>query len=183
MKEFLTQLFGEAVTDEAMGKINAEIGKRFVAKNDFNDKLNEIKILNGQISERDKQLKTLSETAGDHEELQKTIKQLQKDNETAKKEFQSQLDHVKFESALDKALLKAKAVDVDLVKVKLDRDVMKLSEDGTITGLEEQIETVKKDYGFLFGEKQSYKPAGGGDPKSEPTSMREALAERYEQNK
>lgn len=182
MKEFLTQLFGEAVTDEAMGKINAEIGKRFVAKNDFNEKLNEIKILNGQISKRDQQLKTLSETAGEHEELQKTIKQLQTDNATAKKNFESQLVNIKFESALDKALLQAKAVDVDLVKVKLDKEAMKLSEDGTITGLKEQIESVQKDYGFLFGEKQSYKPTGGGDLKSEPNSMREALAERYKQN-
>ena len=47
MKEILTQLFGEAVTDDAMKQFNAELGKKFVAKADFNAKVEEVKTLKG----------------------------------------------------------------------------------------------------------------------------------------
>ena len=45
MKEILTQLFGDAVTDDAMKQFNAELGKKFVAKADFNAKVDEGAIL------------------------------------------------------------------------------------------------------------------------------------------
>lgn len=48
MKEILTQLFGEAVTDEALKTFNAELGKKFVAKTDFNAKSEEIKTLKAE---------------------------------------------------------------------------------------------------------------------------------------
>ena len=35
MNEILTQLFGDAVTDELLSRFNAELGKRFVAKADY----------------------------------------------------------------------------------------------------------------------------------------------------
>ena len=57
MKDFLTNLFGaEAVTEDNFAKFTAELSKRFVAKADFNSKLEEIKGLNTQITERDNQL-------------------------------------------------------------------------------------------------------------------------------
>ena len=45
MKEILKQLFGEAVTDDALKQFNAELGKKFVAKTDYNTKLEVIKSL------------------------------------------------------------------------------------------------------------------------------------------
>jgi hypothetical protein len=36
MKEILTQLFGDAVTDDAMKQFNAELGKKFVANVNLN---------------------------------------------------------------------------------------------------------------------------------------------------
>ena len=43
MKAILTQLFGEAVTEDTLKQFNAELGKKFVAKADYNSKLEEIK--------------------------------------------------------------------------------------------------------------------------------------------
>ena len=48
MKDILTQLFGDAVTDDAMKQFNAELGKKFVAKADFNAKVEEVKTLKGE---------------------------------------------------------------------------------------------------------------------------------------
>lgn len=42
MKNILTQLFGDLVTDEAMSQFNKELGLKFVAKADYNNKLEEI---------------------------------------------------------------------------------------------------------------------------------------------
>ena len=150
MKEFLTKLFGDVVTDEKMQQFDKEIGGRFVAKTDYNSKLEEIKGLNTQISERDKQLKTLKDSAGDNEELQKQSKKLQDENKQAQTNFDKQMHDFKFNSALEKELMKANALDCDLVKVKLDKTTMKLLEDGTIQGLSEQLEGVQKDFGYLF---------------------------------
>lgn len=166
MKEILVQLFGEAVTDENFAKFKEELGKRFVAKADYNAKLKEIEGLNGQIAQRDEQLKTLQDNAGSNKELQDQIKRLQEDNKAAEKAFQEQLAEVKMNAAIDSALLKANAIDADLVKVKLDRGSITLKEDGSIEGLTEQLDAVKKDFGFLFKSENAVridgaKPADG----------------------
>lgn len=167
MKEILTQLFGEAVTDENFAKFNEELGKRFVAKVDYNAKLKEIEGLNGQIVQRDEQLKTLQDNAGSNKELQDQLKQLQEDNKAAEKAFQEQLAEVKMNAAIDSALLKANAIDTELVKVKLDKGSITLKEDGSVEGLSEQLDSVKKDFGFLFKSENAVhingaKPADGG---------------------
>lgn len=166
MKDILTQLFGEAVTDENFAKFNEELGKRFVAKTDYNAKLKEIEGLNGQIAQRDGQLKTLQDNAGSNKELQDQIKKLQEDNKAAEEAFQEQLAEVKMNAAIDSALLKANAIDADLVKVKLDKDGITLKEDGSVEGLSEQLDSVKKDFGFLFKSENAVridgvKPADG----------------------
>lgn len=166
MKEILTQLFGEAVTDENFAKFNEELGKRFVAKADYNAKLKEIEGLNGQIAQRDEQLKTLQDNAGSNKELQDQLKQLQEDNKAAEKAFQEQLAEVKMNAAIDTALMKANALDAELVKVKLDKGSIMLKEDGSLEGLSEQLDAVKKDFGFLFKSENAVhingaKPADG----------------------
>lgn len=155
MKEFLTQLFGaEAVTDEVMTKFNGEIGKKFVSKADFNAKLEEIKGLNTAISERDNQLKTLKASAGDNEALKQQIEQLQADNKTAKENFQKELDGIKFNSALELKLASSGAKNSKALKGLLDMDKIKLDND-TITGFDEQLEAIKKDNDYLFGDVQT----------------------------
>ena len=166
MKEILTQLFGEAVTDENFAKFKEGLGKRFVAKADYNAKLKEIEGLNGQIAQRDEQLKSLEDNAGSNKELQDQIKQLQEDNKAAEKAFQKQLAEVKLNAAIDNALMKANALDAELVKVKLDRDRIKFTEDGSVDGLSDQLDDVKRDFGFLFKSENAVridgvKPADG----------------------
>lgn len=62
---------------------------------------------------------------------------------------QKQVDAIKFDYALNDALKTAKAKDVTGVKAHLKSDALKLDGDNII-GLNEQLESVKKDYGFLF---------------------------------
>lgn len=142
--------FDEKTAQSVVDLFPELIKNRYVPVSRINEMREEINGLNGQISERDKQLKTLSGKAEGNEELQKQIKELQEGNKKAKEEFEQKMSALKFDSALDKALMKAKAIDSDLVRVKLDTSSLTLQEDGTIAGLSEQLEGVQKDFGFLF---------------------------------
>lgn len=76
MKEILTQLFGEAVTDDAMKQFNAELGKKFVAKADFNAKVEEIKTLKGEKKTLEDEVSKLNENANGNEDVKKELEAL-----------------------------------------------------------------------------------------------------------
>ena len=89
MKEILKQLFGEAVTEEVLKKFNTELGVRFVAKADYNTKLEEIKTLKGEKTTLEGKITELSEATGSAEEYKKQLEDLKKeiaDKEKADKE-------------------------------------------------------------------------------------------------
>lgn len=183
MIEILKQLFGE-VSDDNLAKFNKALGEKFVAKTDFNAKLEEIKNLKGQLTERDGQLEKFKNDTTASEELKKTIETLQKNNKISEDNFKKQLAEKTLSAAIENALLRVKAVDPDLVKVKLNMENIKLDDSGKLTGLDEQIPDIKKNYGFLFeGENQSgYQPTGGKTPDPAPETLGGAIAEFYKQN-
>ena len=76
MKEILTQLFGEAVTDDAMKQFNVELGKKFVAKADFNAKVEEVKTLKGEKKTLEDDIAKLNENANGNEEVKKELEAL-----------------------------------------------------------------------------------------------------------
>ena len=76
MKEILTQLFGDAVTDDAMKQFNAELGKKFVAKADFNAKGEEVKTLKGQKKTLEDEVTRLNENAIGNEDVKKELEAL-----------------------------------------------------------------------------------------------------------
>lgn len=76
MKEILTQLFGDAVTDDAMKQFNAELGKKFVAKADFNAKVDEIKTLKGEKKTLEDEVTRLNENANGNEDVKKELEAL-----------------------------------------------------------------------------------------------------------
>ena len=76
MKEILTQLFGDAVTDDAMKQFNAELGKKFVAKADFNAKVEEVKTLKGEKKTLEDEVTRLNENATGNEDVKKELEAL-----------------------------------------------------------------------------------------------------------
>ena len=76
MKEILTQLFGDAVTDDAMKQFNAELGKKFVAKADFNAKVEEVKTLKGEKKTLEDEVSKLNENANSNEDVKKELEAL-----------------------------------------------------------------------------------------------------------
>lgn len=76
MKEILTHLFGDAVTDDAMKQFNAELGKKFVAKADFNAKVDEVKTLKGEKKTLEDEVSKLNENANGNEDVKKELEAL-----------------------------------------------------------------------------------------------------------
>ena len=97
MKNILTQLFGAAVTEDALKQFNAELGAKFVAKADFNTKLEEIKTLKGEKKNLEDKIGELTETANSAEDYKNKLETLQ--NDIKEKEKQAEADRKEKEKA------------------------------------------------------------------------------------
>lgn len=112
----------------------------------------EVEGLKTQVGDRDKQLETLKASAGDNADLKKQIEHLQTENATAKATHESELNQLKIDFAVEKALTGAKAKNIKAVKALLELGEAKLDKDGNVKGLDEQIEKLRSgdDTKFLF---------------------------------
>lgn len=112
----------------------------------------EIDGLKTQVKDRDKQFEALKASAGDNEALTKQIADLQAENVKAKESHESEMNQLKIDFAVDKALTGANAKNVKAVKALLDLADAKLDEDGNVKGLKEQIDKLAaaEDTKFLF---------------------------------
>jgi hypothetical protein len=70
--------------------------------------------------------------------------------EQAQKDAATQLSALKFDHAIDAALSGAKAKNAKAVKALLNSDGLKLTDDGSIVGLNEQLEKIKSENDYLF---------------------------------
>lgn len=70
--------------------------------------------------------------------------------EQAEADAKKQIDQLKFDHALEAALSGAKAKNPIAVRALLKTDDLKLSEDGKIAGLDDQIKAIRESDGFLF---------------------------------
>lgn len=165
----LLNLDGEA-KKKATESLKNLLKDSYVEKTKFDEAAAAKSNLETQIKERDKQLDTLKKTAGDKEKLEATIKQLQEDNKSAKTKYETDLKNLRIDSAV-KLKLSSTAQDVDIVASLIDKTKLIVSDDGTVTGLDEQINPLKQSKPFLFkNDKQSYEPKVGGNPINNPFS-------------
>nr|DAZ12670.1 MAG TPA: minor structural protein [Caudoviricetes sp.] len=136
----------------------------------------EVTGLKTQVSDRDKQLETLKTAAGDNETLTKQIADLQAENTKVKETHESEMNQLKIDFAVEKALTGAKAKNIKAVKALLELEDAKLDKDGNVKGLAEQIEklTSGDDTKFLFeAQKQTkqqqnfkgFQPGASGEQK------------------
>ena len=104
--------------------------------------------LQKQLDEANKQIESFKELKP--EELQKAVEDWKTKAETAEAEAKKQIDALKFHHALDGALLGAKARNPKAVKALLKIDDLKLTDDGKLLGLDEQVEALKTENDYLF---------------------------------
>src|SRR5699024_3730440 len=156
-REFLKEL---GLEDSVIDKIMAENGKdKENAKGDVSKleaeiktKEKELETLQGQLKKANEQIEEFKDM--DIDAIQNAADDYKEKYKTAKTEAEEELEKIKFEYAIDKALGQAKARNTKAVKALLDLDNLKLTDD-KILGLDEQLESIKKENNFLFeGEKK-----------------------------
>lgn len=165
IEEFITSLNLESDNKKkAIEGLKNFLKDNYVEKAKFDEAATAKSNLETQIKERDKQLETLKKTAGDKEKLEATIKQLQEDNKSAKTKYETDLKNLRIDSAV-KLKLSGTAQDVDIVAGLIDKTKLIVSDDGTVAGLDEQINPLKQSKPFLFKDGKpkgsGYEPAGG----------------------
>ncbi|MFD1466479.1 phage scaffolding protein [Lapidilactobacillus mulanensis] len=96
------------------------------------------------------QLDTIKKGHKDDDDLKAQIEKLQADNKTAAETYQSDLTKTKVDYQTELALTQAGAKNVKAVKALLNSDKITLNDKGQLSGLDDQLEAVKKDNDFLF---------------------------------
>ena len=132
--------------------------------------------LNEQIAQRDTDIKALKKASGANEELSSKLSELQTKYDADTKALSETLATTKLNSAISEALGKTSARDPQDLKVFLNMDDIKLEEDGSIAGLNDQIKTLQESKAYLFNEgtQATYNPAGGS-ASSQSTNLAEAM--------
>lgn len=141
---------GIEVPEEKKQGLETEFSESYREAQELMELNTELEGVKGQLSQANEQIAGFKEL--DIEGVkQKAAEWEQKYNQAAQ-DSAREIEQLKFNFALDKELTKAQARNPKAVKALLDRDALKYDK-GKIIGLEEQLETLKKneDSAFLFG--------------------------------
>ena len=180
-RKFLKDLgLEDAVIDSIMaehGKVNGELA---TAKQTINS-------LEEQINERNQDIESLKSTATGNEELQTKYNDLLTKYETQKVETEQTLQAERVNNAIQLAL-KGKVKDPSDFDSLIDREQVTFKDDGSIDGLDTQLEALKENKSYLFVEDQPVAPElkiWGAQPKgtentnpADPINRGEALAKQ-----
>lgn len=138
---------GKLDLEGAVKDINKKAPEYIVPKDQYNSVSESKKQLETEVKARDKQLEELKK-AGSVDDLQQKLTEAQEANKKAKAEYEASIANLKYDAAIEKSL--ANALHPDLMAIKIDKAKLKIKEDGTIEGLDEQIKELKTSYKDLF---------------------------------
>lgn len=156
----LSEILGDSyntLSEEMKSKykdIDLVDSSKYVEKIKFDEVKQAKKQLETDVKDRDTQLETLKKSAGDNATLKQQIEQLQNDNKKKDEEYQAELKDLKLTNAIKLAITDS-AQDIDLVTGLIDKSKLILSEDGKVTGLDEQVTGLKESKSFLFKSEES----------------------------
>lgn len=141
---------GIEVPEEKKQGLETEFAKSYKESHELEELKTELEEVKGQLSEANQQIAGFKEL--DIEGVKQKAAQWEQKYNQAAENSAREIEQLKFDFALDRELTKAQARNPKAVKALLDRDALKYDK-GKIIGLEEQLETLKKneDSAFLFG--------------------------------
>ena len=198
-KVFFLQAFEEikledALSAETLAAVNKDLeaheskpridvvsdGTRWVRKTAFDSERESRKSLETTISERDQQLEDFNKELGkfkdrneDVTKLQEQIDTLKTENQNAETKRVADLEAKDKEYAVDLALAYAKPKSersAKAVKSLIDMDQVTLESDGTVKGLDSQIEALKNDEPHFFEAETTTRTSGSGNKtKNDPS--------------
>ena len=181
--EFLKNLgiTEQSVIDQIMAENGRDVGK---AKGDLETAKNRISDLEKEVASKDSEIATLNTKVGDTDALNQKISQLETEKTTLTNELNTKVSEIQKSHAIETGVRDAKARNVKAVIAQLDMTKITF-ENGELTGLNEQLETLKsgEDTSFLFGDVQgapsgthvNNPPNGGGGNPPTSKNLSEAI--------
>lgn len=174
-RDFLKQLGIEdkEIIDKILDENSSDIGR---AKGDLDDKVTKLTEANQKLSAMETELNSLKTAAGDVDKLTTKITELTNENTTLKSTYETKIQAMSLDNAIESALRDSKAKNVKAVKALLNLQELKLENDG-LTGLDEQLTKLKEDAStaFLFDDGKPPAPVGtqpaGGNNNSPTGSL------------
>ena len=152
-REFLK---GLGIADEAIDKIMNEHGIFIESNKNKIQTLNQtITDLTGQLDSANKQIKAFEDM--DIDNIKNAAAEWEEKAKKAQKDSDARIYKMQFDHSLEKALTGAKAKNAKAVQALLNMDELKY-EDGKITGLDKQLEAIKKDNDYLFEAEEGTPP-------------------------
>lgn len=184
--EFLKEILGEELYAQVAAKLegNDSVKLANLATGEYVSKSKYV----DELAVKDKRIQELADTIKNFEGVD--VKQLQTDVENWKIKYNQDLESARLDSAIQLAIAKSGTLSEKALMGLLDKDKIKFDKDGKLTGLDEQIEAIKKEDSFLFKAAEPNKPKEGddvvldgdhgGSPKPEaPTTLAAAISEHY----
>ena len=178
-REFLKEL---GLEDAVIDKIMAEHGKDVETfKNQVSTGKTELETIKGQLAEANKKIESFKDL--DVDSIKKEAQEYKEKYEKLEKEGKEKLEELKFSHALDNKLSGTKAKDINIIKSLLNRDNLKLAEDGSIIGFDDQISKIKEEKGFLLDSEDDKDPkvvtggtgGSGGGATAKENDIRELM--------
>lgn len=158
-KEQLVALGIDEKLAEKAAAASAEELKGYVAQADYAAADAAKKQAEKLLKERDTQLEQLKAGTGDAEALKTQIIELQAQNAQKEAEHAAELQRMRIDGAIEKALVAAKVINLKMARAVLEIDPEKaeFDEAGNIKGLDERIEKLKtsKDTKVLFPDEKA----------------------------
>ena len=165
----------EGITKE---QIDSIMNLHQIDVTDWNKKIQDKDI---EIKTKDTKITELSDTVKKFDGVD--VAKLQQDVKDWEKKYQDDLTSAKKEAAIKLAIVEAKPKSEKALMAFLDTDIIKLNDDGTVTGLKEQLDNIKKDNGFLFEEDDPQNVNLGGNhnnkPETKESTWESALEDHY----
>ena len=153
-EDFVALGISEELAEKAAAK-SAEELKGFVPRDRLNEANKAKEQAESSYNSVKSELDKLKESAGDNETLKSQIESLKNDLQSKEKTHKAEIADMKMTNAIQ-AAIGHMAQDVGLVAGLLDKSKLILSDDGKLTGLEDQIKGLKESKPFLFKEGETY---------------------------
>ena len=176
-REFLKEL---GIEDEVIDKIMDENGKDIEGlKSQVGTLAADRDGLKEQLAAANEQIEGFKEL--DVDGIKAKADEWKQKAEQAERELDERIAGIQFDYALEKQLAGAKARDAGIIMGLLDREGLKLTDDGKILGLDEQLSKIKEEKGFLFESEDEGMPqivrggTGGGGGSANDTAAARAV--------
>lgn len=145
MIEFLKQTFGDAVTEEVISQFRSELGKKFVAKADYNTKRDELNSARETIATLQSEAEGLKSRAAEADRFETDMTELKKKYDEHITVLNSELEQVKLENEISGLIRKSGGRNEKAV-----RALITPNGENTMKSVAQQLDLLKKSDPYLF---------------------------------